>query len=211
MMHSMHGLFLTCTQGSHLYSCNVHSIYIYTQSTTIVNQTPFWKQISPTYLEGQCLAHGGESPSTLVPCLLATTPPFDSYPFTPSHPISPITLFTTMTSAITSFFVRDNNYIKPKKVLILYNLWWHMDPTCLGERDAHHEDGLPPTPTHAMPLHMRVHGAWPGSLSREVTPNVLWEFSVHIIGVVFHSSNLIAIFTWVSLWNLCITCQLTSW
>ncbi len=191
---------MQCTQYTQL-------TYIHKGQKSLIKPL-FENKKSPTYLEGQCLAHGGESPSTPVPCLLATTPPFDSYPFTPSHPISPITLFTTTTSAITSFFVRDNNYIKQKKVLILYNLWWHMDPTCLG--DAHHEDGLPPTPTHAMPLHMRVHGAWPGSLSQDVTPNVLWEFSVHIIGVVFHSSNLIAIFTWVSLWNLCITYQLTS-
>ncbi len=37
-----------------------------------------------TYLEGRSFAHGGESPSTLVPCLVATAPPFNS---NPPHPI----------------------------------------------------------------------------------------------------------------------------
>ncbi len=41
---------------------------------------------SLTYLDGQCLAHGGGSLSTLVPCPLATAPPFDSYPLHPSPP-----------------------------------------------------------------------------------------------------------------------------
>jgi hypothetical protein len=42
------------------------------------------KKRTPTYLEGQFLAHGGESPSTLVPYLVATAPPFDSCPFHPT-------------------------------------------------------------------------------------------------------------------------------
>ncbi len=35
-------------------------------------------------MEGWCFAHGGESPSTLVPCLVANAPPFASNPPHPS-------------------------------------------------------------------------------------------------------------------------------
>jgi hypothetical protein len=59
-------------------------------------------------LEGQFLAHGGKFPSTLVPCLVATAPPFDSFTF---HvfptPLADITLLTTTISTILVFFVWD--------------------------------------------------------------------------------------------------------
>ncbi len=56
------------------------------------------------------LAHSGEFPSTLISCLVATAPPFDSCPFHPfSTPSAHITLFTMMTSTITVYFVRDKN------------------------------------------------------------------------------------------------------
>ncbi len=44
---------------------------------------------TPTYLEGQLLARGGEFPSTLVPCLVTTAPPLVLAPFTPFPPLSP--------------------------------------------------------------------------------------------------------------------------
>jgi hypothetical protein len=71
----MHGFFLTCTK-------NLAYIYtIHNQSLT----EPHVKRSKepPPYSEGQCLAYGGESPSTLVPCLVATAPTFDSYPLHP--------------------------------------------------------------------------------------------------------------------------------
>ncbi len=60
----------------------------------IVNKkNPLWKKRKqpPTYLEVRCIAHGGASPSTLVPWLVATAPPLNSdplHPFpTPSVPL----------------------------------------------------------------------------------------------------------------------------
>jgi hypothetical protein len=102
-MHSMHGLFLTCSQGSRLYSCNVQSSIYIDKNTTIVNLTPCRKNKSPTYLGGQCLAHGGKSPSNL----LATSPPFDSYPLHPFPPPQPH--YTVYNDDIinTAFFVLD--------------------------------------------------------------------------------------------------------
>ncbi len=52
------------------------------------------RKVPLTYLEGRCFAHGGESPSTLVPCLVATAPPFDSNPLHPfPTPSAHITLY----------------------------------------------------------------------------------------------------------------------
>ncbi len=44
----------------------------------------------PSYLEGRCLAHGGESPSTLVPFPVATAHPLFLTPLTPFPPLEPI-------------------------------------------------------------------------------------------------------------------------
>jgi hypothetical protein len=66
---------------------------------------------TPTYLEGQFVAHGDEFPSSLVPCLVTTAPPLTLAPFHPfSHPSAHITLFTRMTSTITVFFLWDNKF-----------------------------------------------------------------------------------------------------
>ncbi len=57
----------------------------------------------PSYLEGWCLAHGGEFRSTLVPCLLATVHSLLSYPpHTFLTPFSPHYV-TMMISTITIF------------------------------------------------------------------------------------------------------------
>ncbi len=86
MMLTTHGLFLTCTQSS---------IFIFTEH--IIN---LWAILpctnvkgKPTNLEGWCFTHGGESPSTLVPCLVAQTHPLLSDPPSPpSHPFDHIML-----------------------------------------------------------------------------------------------------------------------
>jgi hypothetical protein len=97
VMHSTHGLFLSCTHNL---------IYIYITYNQSLIKTPCQgkkEQENPNLL-AWC-----ESPSTLVPCLLATAPPLDAEPLSPlSHPFSPITLFTTTTSTIKVFFVREN-------------------------------------------------------------------------------------------------------
>ncbi len=88
-MHSTHGFFLTCKQKSPLFLHNAQSIDIYTmyKQWLVGPLTEIWR--SPTYLEGPGLAHGGDSPSTLAPCLIATAPPFDSDPFTHFPPPQP--------------------------------------------------------------------------------------------------------------------------
>jgi hypothetical protein len=79
-------------------------------------------------LEGQFLAHGGEFPSTLVPCLVGTAPPFDSCPFHPfPTPSAHITLLTTTTSTISAFFVRDNY---DTHFLWLRRQWSYVKPQC---------------------------------------------------------------------------------
>jgi hypothetical protein len=87
MMYSTHGLFLTCTQISRLY-LHMHNQMIFTQCTqcTQLLIEPLAEITkSPTYLEGQFLAHGGESPSTLVPCLLPTALIFTPLPTPQPH------------------------------------------------------------------------------------------------------------------------------
>jgi hypothetical protein len=79
VMNFMHGLFLTCTQRSCLYLHDTQLINIYT-TYNIVKNTLYTYKKSPSYLEGQCLAHGGKSQSTMAPRLLATAPSFDSHP-----------------------------------------------------------------------------------------------------------------------------------
>jgi hypothetical protein len=64
---------------------------------------------NPTYLEGQFHAHGGKFASSLIPCLVATAPPLDSYPF--PTPSAHITQFRT-TSTIMVFFVWDTIALK---------------------------------------------------------------------------------------------------
>jgi hypothetical protein len=92
MKHSTHGLFLTCTQNL---------VFIYTKHNQSLIEPPCEKKMrTPIYLEGRCLAHGGESPSTLVPSLKATAPPFDSNPF---HP------FPTPSAQITLHYNSDIN------------------------------------------------------------------------------------------------------
>jgi hypothetical protein len=87
MMYSTHGLFLTCTQISRLY-LHMHNQMIFTQCTQLLIEPLAEITKSPTYLEGQFLAHGGESPSTLVPCLLATALIFTPLP--PPHSSAPL-------------------------------------------------------------------------------------------------------------------------
>jgi hypothetical protein len=102
-VYSTHGLFLTCTQKSHLYLhstqiFNIHIVYKQFYRTPCKNNKK-----TRTYLDGQLLARGDEFPSTLVPYLITTAPPLA---FAPLMPYPPLTLFTMMTSTIT---VRDNN------------------------------------------------------------------------------------------------------
>jgi hypothetical protein len=66
-----------------------NSIFIFTYHTiNYLGLTPFSNKFprnkeTPSFLEGRCLAHGGKSPSTLVPCLVATAHPLLS---NPPHP-----------------------------------------------------------------------------------------------------------------------------
>ncbi len=83
----------------------LHNTQLILEPTLLVKK---WKEPF-TYLEGRCFAHCGESPSTLVPCLVATAPTFTSNPPHPfPTPSAHIILFTT-TSTITVFFVRDTS------------------------------------------------------------------------------------------------------
>ncbi len=76
-VQSTHGLFLTCTQK---FFC----IYITYNWSSF--KPPCEKLKEPlTYLEGRSFALGGESPSTLVSCLVATDPPLT--PLTPFPPL----------------------------------------------------------------------------------------------------------------------------
>ncbi len=114
-MHSSHGFFLTCTQKSclHLHSVQLINIYTTYRQSSIEPLAEIKRTL--TYLEGQYLAHGSELPSPLAPCLGATAPPFDSYPFHPFPTSSAhITLFTMTTSTITAFLMRDT-YAFPEK------------------------------------------------------------------------------------------------
>jgi hypothetical protein len=62
------------------------------------------EQNKPTYLEDRCLAHGGEFPSTLVPCLKPTTLTLTFQ--TPSPPPTPLArTITTTTSTILVFLI----------------------------------------------------------------------------------------------------------
>jgi hypothetical protein len=63
MKHSTHGLFLTSTQ-------NLICIYITHNQSSIKNSLVKRQKgkKAPTYMEVWCFAHGGESPSILVPC-----------------------------------------------------------------------------------------------------------------------------------------------
>jgi hypothetical protein len=108
MKHSTHCLFLTCTQNF---------VYIYTIHNQSLTEPPCEKKkITPTYLEGRCLAYGGESPSILVPCLEATAPPFDSNPL---HP------FPTPSACITLHYNDDINNLgllrRGQYLCIIYN------------------------------------------------------------------------------------------
>ncbi len=80
---------------------NLHTksrLYLHNKQS-IITRTPCEKKLrSPTYWEGQCLGHGGESPSTLVPCLVATASPFDSYP---------LRLFPTTSARLTLYYNDD--------------------------------------------------------------------------------------------------------
>ncbi len=95
-MHSTYGLFLTSTQNL---------IYIYTtHNQSSIKKNPFRdkKKKENTSLLGGLVffAHVGKSPSTLVPCLVATAHPLILTPFTPFPPLGLITLFTMTTSTV---------------------------------------------------------------------------------------------------------------
>jgi hypothetical protein len=62
---------------------------IFTKYTAILSNPLRNEKGTPTYLEVQLLARGDEFPSTLVPCLVTTTPPLALAPFTPFPPLSP--------------------------------------------------------------------------------------------------------------------------
>jgi hypothetical protein len=104
---------------------------IFTQySIQAISFEPLAKQQrTATYLEGQFLARGDEFPSTLVPSLVTTAPPFSLHhfhPFPPFPPLGHITLFTETTSTITVFFVRNtfsgkNNY---KNFIMTFLCWY---------------------------------------------------------------------------------------
>ncbi len=60
-----------------------------------------------TYLENQLFCSWCEYPSTLVPGLLTTAPPFASS-LTLSHPADQVTIFTQTTSTTPAVLVRHN-------------------------------------------------------------------------------------------------------
>ncbi len=101
-MHLSHGLFLTWTHNLIIYrSC----ITVFTHQT-MLNLTQPRAPCYPlfTYLENQLLCLWCEYPSTLVPGLLTTAPPFASSP-TLSHPTDQVTIFTQTTSTTPAVLV----------------------------------------------------------------------------------------------------------
>ncbi len=84
MVHSTYGLFLTCTQESHLYLLYTTYSYLVFTKCTYSFIEPLAKIIMNPYLLGgpvSCL--WGWIPIHLVPCLVATAPPFGFCPFHP--------------------------------------------------------------------------------------------------------------------------------
>ncbi len=112
-MMTMHGLFLTCAQK--------FCLYIYTKHNQLLGPTPFCENDkgNPTYLEGRRSTHSGESPSTLVPCLLATAHPLLSNPPSPpSQPFHPH--YVTMTTSTIMIFLVRNMYIYTALYIYIY-------------------------------------------------------------------------------------------
>ncbi len=106
-VYSMHCLFLTCTQKSHLYLHITQILNNYTMYSNFIALLEKQKG-TPMYLEGQFLARG--MPIHPGPCLVTAAPPLTLAPFHPfSHSSAHITLFTRTTSTITVFFVRDRS------------------------------------------------------------------------------------------------------
>jgi hypothetical protein len=69
--------------------CTVDRYLVFTQCTTIVNQIPCRNNKFPDLLGGPMSCLWWRIPIHLLPCLLATAPPFDSYPLHPSPPPQP--------------------------------------------------------------------------------------------------------------------------
>ncbi len=105
MKLTMHGLFLTCTQTFYLY---IFLTYNQLFRHNLSHQKVEGK--NPTYFEGRCLAHGGESPSTLVPCLVSTALPLLSNPTSPLPTPLAHMYYITMTPSTISVFLVWNNY-----------------------------------------------------------------------------------------------------
>ncbi len=108
VMHSMHGLFLTCTQKSCLYLHNVHSVNVYTMYRQSLIE-PLAEIMKIPYLRGGPVSCSWcRIPIRSGPLPGSNCPPFNSYPLhsfpTPS---ARVTLFTTTTSTITVFFIWD--------------------------------------------------------------------------------------------------------
>jgi hypothetical protein len=103
--------FLTCTQKLYL------SLYLQPHIINYLGLTPLVNgKRNPTYLESRDFAHGGESPSTLIPCLVATAHPLLYNPPHPSHPSSPH--YVTMTLSTISVFLVWNNTRDYFRILI---------------------------------------------------------------------------------------------
>ncbi len=68
---------------------NLHTeilfLYLHNMQSIIWAWPLFARNKKTSYLEGRCLAHGGEIPSTLIPCLVATAHPLLSNPSLLSH------------------------------------------------------------------------------------------------------------------------------
>jgi hypothetical protein len=104
--------------------CTVNRyLHIYTMYRQLLSNPLQKITRNPDLLRGPVLAHGGDFPSTLVPCLVATAHPLTLVPFTPFPLLSPHTLFTTTTSTITVFVVRDSIVPNESYPLVPPGMW----------------------------------------------------------------------------------------
>jgi hypothetical protein len=88
-MHSSHGFFFNLDTKI-LFTFTQYTINQYLHNVqAIINRTPCRNKKNPNLLGGPVSCHGGELPSPLVPCLVATAPLFTLTPFTPFPPPQP--------------------------------------------------------------------------------------------------------------------------
>ncbi len=118
-VHSTHGLFLTCSQESHLHLHNIQLINIYT-----IHRQLLIKHLAriknPDLLGGPSSSSWWRIPIYFIPLPSSTAPPFGPCPFHPFPlPSALITVFTTMTSTIMVFFIWDT-YIPTSCLLDLW-------------------------------------------------------------------------------------------